>query len=257
MSQPNTRAEGTPARSGARGNIASKSREAAERVETSVTEGAERVRSQADDAKERAAERLRRVASQLDHVGEGLRADDAAVAKLAERASRGIERVADYVSSTDGPGIIRDTEQLARRRPALFFGGAFLLGLAAGRFLRSSRPDSDAGGPQRPGQRPGYDYGNYGNRGPEQRYGAEQRARGMSERASSSPSQLEAERRRTSASQERYQHNYDAAFGRDSSAEQASVTPGGSGTSVPGSSGPTGPERNVTGPTIPTKGSES
>ncbi|HWO11595.1 MAG TPA: hypothetical protein VNN80_19005, partial [Polyangiaceae bacterium] len=66
--------------------MASKSKEAAERIETSVTEGVERVRSQADDAKEKAAERIRRVASQLKTMGDSLRTDDAAAAQIAERA---------------------------------------------------------------------------------------------------------------------------------------------------------------------------
>ena len=49
-----------------------------------------------------------------------------------------------YVSSADLKTTVRDVENLARRQPALFFGGAFLLGLAAGRFLRSSAGRSEA-----------------------------------------------------------------------------------------------------------------
>jgi len=248
MSQPNTRSEGNPARSAARGNIASKSRDAAERVETSVAEGVERVRNQADDARERAAERLRRVATQLESAGEGLRADDALVAKLAESASRSVGRVAEYVSTTDGSGMIRDTEQLARRQPALFFGGAFLLGLAAGRFLKSSRPESSGAEPGR---------FNQPSRDGEQRYGADERYRGSESRASFS--RTEEDRRTGGANQERYRQNYDAAFDRDAGTEQrvSSANTPRAGVGSPGSAsgaGVTASERNTTDPT---KGSDS
>jgi hypothetical protein len=75
-------------------------------------------------------------------VGDNLRSDDQMASMLAERASRGVEGVADYVASKDMRGLLRDTEQLARRQPALFFGSAFLVGLAIGRFLKSAPPDA-------------------------------------------------------------------------------------------------------------------
>ncbi|HEY6556163.1 MAG TPA: hypothetical protein VI072_02780, partial [Polyangiaceae bacterium] len=45
---------------------------------------------------------------------------------------------ASYVSETDPRDVLQDVQDFARQRPAWFFGGAFLLGLAAGRFLKAS-----------------------------------------------------------------------------------------------------------------------
>jgi hypothetical protein len=120
------------------GGVAARSQEAAEQLKSAVAEQAEHVREKADTAREQAAQRFRRVASHLHQVGDTLRSDDRMASELAERASRGIEGVASYVANTDVRGLVRDTEQFARRQSALFFGGAFVLGLALGRFLKSS-----------------------------------------------------------------------------------------------------------------------
>ena len=137
------------------GGIAARSHEAAEQLKSAVAGQAEQVREKADTAREHTAQRFRRVASHLQHVGDTLRPDDRLAAELAERASRSIEGVASYVANTDVSRLVRDTEQLARRQSALFFGGAFMLGLAVGRFLKSSpehsqnqhgRPEGQQGG---------------------------------------------------------------------------------------------------------------
>jgi hypothetical protein len=117
-----------------------KSHEAAEHIEDALVDQAEQVRHRAESAKEHAVERIRRVATQLRDVGDTLRTEDTLAAGVADRASRSIDGLANYVSDADTQSFVRDTEQLARREPAIFFGGAFLLGLAAGRFLKSSRP---------------------------------------------------------------------------------------------------------------------
>jgi len=138
------------------GKIAAKSHEAAEHWKDTVVEQANQVRDKARSAREHTGDRIRGVATQLQNVSNSLREEDPLAAQLAERASRGIEGVAQYVSSTSAQSLIRDTERLARRQPALFFGGAFLLGLAAGRFIKASSPqgsfersryDEDEGGP--------------------------------------------------------------------------------------------------------------
>ena len=141
--------------SGGSGKIAAKSHEAAQQVKDAVVGQVDQVRERASSAKAQTGERIRGVATQLQSMSDTLRENDPLAADLAERASRGVENVARYVSSSDARALLRDTEQLARRQPALFFGGAFLLGLAAGRFLKSSAPqseysrsgDRDEGGP--------------------------------------------------------------------------------------------------------------
>jgi hypothetical protein len=178
--------------SGGSGKIAAKSHEAAEQWKETVVEQANQVRDKARSAKEHTGDRIRGVATQLRNVSDSLREDDPLASELAERASRGIEGVAQYVSSASAQSLIRDTEQLARRQPALFFGGAFLLGLAAGRFLKASSPQTSF-------ERPRYDDDEGGPL-----------ARRQDRESGFFPST-----RPDAMGNQRYQENYDAAFGRD------------------------------------------
>jgi hypothetical protein len=49
-----------------------------------------------------------------------------------------VERLASYVASADLSHLGDDVQRFARDKPLFFFGGAFILGLAAGRFMKSS-----------------------------------------------------------------------------------------------------------------------
>lgn len=55
------------------------------------------------------------------------------------------ERVSDYLRSCDSDRFRGDVEQSARRRPELFFGGMFVVGLAFSRILkaRPAHPSHD------------------------------------------------------------------------------------------------------------------
>jgi hypothetical protein len=143
---------------GAGGKIAAKSHETAEQLKEAVVGQAHQLRETARSTQDHTSHRIRSLAEQLRTASDNLRQEDPLTAGLIERASRGIEDVAGYVRSTSPQSLVRDAERLARRQPALFFGSALLLGLAAGRFLKSSAPhgsfegrgeddESDAGGP--------------------------------------------------------------------------------------------------------------
>lgn len=101
----------------------------------------DQIQNQADSAKAYAVRRIRRVGAALRWAGEGLKEEDELIAGYAERASERISRMADYVDSSTAEKVMEDAGRIARERPAVFFGGAFLLGLAAGRFLKSSQAD--------------------------------------------------------------------------------------------------------------------
>lgn len=123
--------------------VATRAQDAAERLKTSAHEQIEAVRGRAESGREQAAERIRRVGTALRGLGRDLRDhDDAFVAKYADSISDGIERAASYVGSLEPGTLASDATRFARNKPAWFFGGAFLVGLAAGRFLKSSRPET-------------------------------------------------------------------------------------------------------------------
>ena len=97
---------------------------------------------------------MRRVALQLRHVGEALQSEDEFAARLSQRASGGVDKIANYVHSADVRQLRNDAESFARTRPAVFFGGAFLLGMAVGRFFKSSNLPSNGAGIRGPGSSP-------------------------------------------------------------------------------------------------------
>lgn len=78
------------------------------------------------------AHAVRQTADQLEEN------DQTDLARYIHRAAGQVENLANYIGQRDLRGLAQDTEQFARREPALFLGGAFTLGLFAARFLKSS-----------------------------------------------------------------------------------------------------------------------
>jgi hypothetical protein len=132
------------------GVIAAKSHETAEQVKSVARERVEQVRKIADDARQTAGEKVQQLAETVRWIGGNLRHEDQAfIAGYADAASDRLAELASYIESSDTQDLVHDVQTFARRKPGYFFGGAVLLGLAAGRFLRSSsssmsRPRSDA-----------------------------------------------------------------------------------------------------------------
>ena len=63
-----------------------------------------------------------------------------AAAEVSNTAASKLERAADYFERQDLNAMYRDIENLARRNPGLFIGGAFALGFLAARFFKSTSP---------------------------------------------------------------------------------------------------------------------
>jgi hypothetical protein len=101
------------------------------------------MRDSAQSAKDKAAERMTKLSATVRKVGEHLRVEDQNyIAEKASVASQRIDDFAGYVRGAEISTLLRDTSAIARKNPALFFGGSFLIGLAAGRFLKDSTPSS-------------------------------------------------------------------------------------------------------------------
>jgi hypothetical protein len=125
------------------GRLPERAQEAADRARDAAIEKVETARDRARDemeqGRQQVAERIRRLSSALRSASDTLREDDRVAARYADYAGETIERAANYIGSADIRRTARDIEGFARRQPAVFFGSAFLLGLAAGRFLKSSQ----------------------------------------------------------------------------------------------------------------------
>jgi hypothetical protein len=66
------------------------------------------------------------------------------VARYVNQAAEQTERLSEYLSERDANELVREVEDFARNRPAVFLGGAFAIGIAAARFLKSSAGQREA-----------------------------------------------------------------------------------------------------------------
>lgn len=131
-----------------------RSREVAQQGQQKASEyarqGREQAKSQIATRKEQASGQLQGVAQALRQTGEQLREQDQGpIGSYADQAAGQAERFADYLSGRDAEQLLNDVEDFARNRPAIFLGGAFVLGAVAARFLKSSagqREEFDVGG---------------------------------------------------------------------------------------------------------------
>jgi hypothetical protein len=110
----------------------------AERATGIGVQQADRIRMQAADGLHQLAGNVRNASSDLS--------DQPAIANLATTAADGTERVATFLRETDARQMVGAVEDIARRQPLIFVGGAFLLGIAASRFIKAAGGGSASAG---------------------------------------------------------------------------------------------------------------
>jgi hypothetical protein len=103
--------------------------------------------SRIDEQKKTAAEGLQSVAKAVRQAGDNLKQQgEGGITKYAAdygaKAADQLEQLTDYLRRRDVNGLVADVEDFARRRPEYFLAGAFLLGFAGARFLKSSSPET-------------------------------------------------------------------------------------------------------------------
>jgi hypothetical protein len=96
------------------------------------------VTSRVDEQKNRAADGLGGIANVFRSAGNELRNENEMVAQYVDMASDQLKRFADQIREKGVTDMLDDVHTFARRRPALFIGGAFLVGLGIARFLKST-----------------------------------------------------------------------------------------------------------------------
>lgn len=133
----------------------------------------EQATTQLSSQKEKAAESLGSVSKALRQTGSNLRNEhEDTIAQYIDRAAEQVDHFSQYLRQRTVGDLLQEAEDLARRQPGLFFGGAMLLGLIGARFLKSSSPGYSYE-PTRRGYAGQYGYrGQYGYTG---EYGYEER----------------------------------------------------------------------------------
>lgn len=103
----------------------------------------QRVTSRVDEQKNRAAAGLGGIADVISNAGNELRMENEALASYVDAASNQMRRFADHIRERGVADMMDDVHQFARRNPAVFIGGAFLVGLGLARFLKATAPQDD------------------------------------------------------------------------------------------------------------------
>lgn len=100
----------------------------------------QQAREKINAAKKDAGLTLSSVASTLLNSSSQLKDEQQNLAgEYVGKAAEQIDRLANYIQNADPVEVVDNVEDFARRRPALFIGAAFALGVIGARFLKSSR----------------------------------------------------------------------------------------------------------------------
>jgi hypothetical protein len=99
--------------------------------------------TQLNRQKESAATELSTVVNAVRRFGETLTTEgNGPIARYAaqygDKAADSLERLTTYIREKDPKELLNDVQNFGRRQPALLLGGAFLLGFAGARLIRSS-----------------------------------------------------------------------------------------------------------------------
>ena len=133
--------------------------EAADQAKQKGGELAEQAKQQATSQiaaqKERASSSLSSISKALHDASGTLRDEDqGAVAGYVDDAANQLAQFADVLQNRSAGELLDEAKRYARREPALFLGGAMVIGLFGARFLKSSNPETS-----RYGRREGRSYG--------------------------------------------------------------------------------------------------
>lgn len=99
--------------------------------------------SQLAQQKDSAATDLNHVVQAVRRFGESLAGEQGGpiaryAAEYGDKAAASLERFSTYIREQDPKQLLNDVQNFGRRRPALLLGGAFLLGFAGARLIKSS-----------------------------------------------------------------------------------------------------------------------
>jgi len=103
----------------------------------------ERAGSQLSQQKETAANELSTVVNAVRQFGQNLSQEgNGPIARYASeygnKAADSLERFSNYIRQQDAKQLLDDVQNFGRRQPVLLISGAFLLGFAGARLLKSS-----------------------------------------------------------------------------------------------------------------------
>ncbi len=112
--------------------------EAKEQVTRTATRVGEQAKNSVDARMSDVAHELGSVADAVRQTTQEVGDGNETVARYGAKVAEQIEGVSSYLDQHSLDDVLGEVQDFARRQPAVFLGGAFMLGLMVGRFLRSS-----------------------------------------------------------------------------------------------------------------------
>jgi hypothetical protein len=104
-----------------------------------VEEARDQASDQAERRKDETAQKLGNLAAALRDAARRLeQRNRGGLVTYADRWADQVDRASSYLRDHELPNLVEDLEGFARRRPDVFLGGAFVAGVLAARFLKSS-----------------------------------------------------------------------------------------------------------------------
>ena len=100
--------------------------------------------TQIERGKETAANELTQVVNAVRQLGQTLSTGEANgpiarfAAQYSDKAANSLEQLTNYIREQDPKRLLNDVQNFGRRQPVLLLGGAFLLGFAGARLIKSS-----------------------------------------------------------------------------------------------------------------------
>jgi hypothetical protein len=130
----------TPGQQGGEEDLLQHAKQASGQI---VNQVQQRAGSQINRQKDNAATELSQVANTVRRIRETLSGEDNGTlaryaADYTDKAANSIERLSNYIREQEPKQLLNDVQNFGRRRPALLLGGAFLLGFAGARLIKSS-----------------------------------------------------------------------------------------------------------------------
>jgi hypothetical protein len=120
--------------------------QAQQKLQTVRARATDQITQRVTEQKGRTADTLSTVAQSLHQTSQLLRdQNEESMSRYVDRAADQVDRLAGYLQTTDIDEVMDNVEELARRRPGVFIGGAFAIGFLASRFIKASRRNSQGG----------------------------------------------------------------------------------------------------------------
>ena len=118
--------------------------EVADRVTEQVKQTSDKIKEQSqgflNEQKARVGAEIHTYSAAARRAAERLKDEsDTNLAQYVSTAADRLDRLGSRIQERDLGELVDDVEDIARRRPEVFFGGLFVAGLAAARFLKASK----------------------------------------------------------------------------------------------------------------------